>query len=506
MPNESGFLESSARGSETGDGEPAPCSRTSVPPQVLPASLAIDGARTTWRTVMALAWPVLAQQFLILVVALSDQFLAGHFKPRDPDRHVAYQSAQTTAIYLGWLINSYTILVTVGSTALVARFIGAGERDTAVRVTGQSIVLAVILGLLGTAAGLVGLRGLIWLLELRGYAGELAVDYLQPLIALLVFQVVESAGIACLIGAGDTRTGLWVLGGVALINLPLAWGLFLGLGPLPALGFAGIALGTALSHLLGCLVVLAVLARGRAGLRLRLRCLAPDWSLMWRLLRISVPAGVDSLSGVLCQLWFLSIVNRLGEAASGAHGIALRIEALGYLSGGAFGTAAMALVGQNLGAGRPDHAARCGWLALRLGCLVMCAMGILFFALASPLFAVFCPHPTQRPVVEAGVPVLRLVAFAMPPLSCTIIFTYALRGAGDTRVPLLFTWIGFLGVRIPLAYWLALDEIDLGVLGVWPGLSLGLFGAWLAMSADILVRSGFFLYRFAGRRWQRIRV
>jgi len=468
-----------------------------------PGSAAHD---TTWRTVLALAWPVLAQQLLILAVALSDQFLAGHFQPEDPSRHIAYQSAQTTAIYLSWLVNSYTVLVTVGSTALVARFIGARDPASASDVTGQSIVLGAILGVAGTVAGLVGLRTLIELLELRGYAGELAVGYLEPLIVLLVFQVVETAGNACLVGAGDTRTGLWVLGGVAIINLPLAWGLFLGVGPFPALGFAGIALGTALSHLLGCVVILVVLVRGRAGLRLTWRGLAPSWSLLRRLLRISVPAGIDSLSGVVCQLWFLSIVNRLGEAAAGAHGIALRIEALGYLSGAAFGTAAMALVGQNLGARRPDLAARSGWLALRLGCLVMSIMGLLFFALAHQLFAVFCPHAVQRPVVEAGVPVLQLIAFAMPPLSCTMVLTFALRGAGDTRVPLLFTWVGFLVVRIPLAYFLALEEIDLGFLGVWPGCNLQLFGAWLAMFADILVRSTFFLVRFASGRWERIRV
>src|SRR5262249_8266983 len=150
----------------------------------------------------------------------------------------------------------------------------------------------------------------------------------RPTFALMVFQVVEVAGIACLAGAGDTRTGLYVLGGVAVVNLPLAWGLYHGAGPLPALGFTGIALGTGLSHGLGARAVLAVLSGGRAGLRLSLRGLAPEGSLLRRLLRISIPAGLDSLSGVLCQLWFLSIVNRLGEAESGAHGIALRLEAV----------------------------------------------------------------------------------------------------------------------------------------------------------------------------------
>jgi putative MATE family efflux protein len=480
---------------------PAPGADGQAPP-----SLVRDTSRPTWHTVLGLAWPVLAQQFLILAVALSDQFLAGHFKPKDPALHVAYQSAQTTAIYLGWLINSYTILVSVGSTALVARFVGAGDRAAAIRVTHQSILVGVGLGLLGSAAGLALLDRVIWALELRGPAGAFAVDYLRPLFLLLVFPIFEAAGIACLVGAGDTRTGLWVLGGVALINLPLAWGFFLGFGPFPALGFTGIALGTALSHVLGGLAVLLVLARGRAGLRLSFRELVPDLGLTWRLLRVSVPAGADSLSGVLCQLWFLSIVNRLGEAASGAHGIALRLEALAYLSGGAFGTAAMTLVGQNLGARQPRRAAHSGWVAFSLGCLVMCSMGAVFFTFAPRMFAVFCPHPEQWPVVEAGVPVLRLIAFAMPGLACTIIFTSALRGAGDTRVPLLFTWVGFLGVRIPLAHALALDRIDLGPLGIWPGWGLGLRGAWLAMFADIMVRGGFFLYRFAGGKWQRIRV
>jgi Na+-driven multidrug efflux pump len=73
-------------------------------------------------------------------------------------------------------------------------------------------------------------------------------------------------------------------------------------------------------------------------------------------------------------------------------------------------------------------------------------------------------------------------------------------------VPLLFTWIGFLGIRIPLAYLLALESIDLGIFGTWQGWNLGLFGAWLAMFADLLVRGSFFLVRFAGGRWQLIRV
>jgi putative MATE family efflux protein len=452
-------------------------------------------SRPAWRLVLGLTWPVLVQQLLILAVSLSDRLLAGRFQHLDAPDQIATQAAQTTANYLAWFLSSCTVLVTVGGTALVAHFVGAGDRRNAVRVTHQALLLAVALGLAGTVGGLVGLPAFVRLLQLKGPAAEFAVSYLQPLFALLVFQVIEAAGVACLAGAGDTFTGLCVLGGVAVLNVPLAWGIFHGIGPIPGMGFTGIALGTALSHVLGATAVLVVLARGRFGLKLRWRLLRPQPDLLRRLLRISVPATADSVSVAIGQLWFLSVVNNLGDEAEAAHGIALGWEALGYLSGGAFGTAAMTLVGQHKGGGRLREAARCGWIAFLIGGAVMSLMGCVFFVLAEPMFLLFCPGADQQPIVAAGVPVLRLVAFAMPLLASCIIFTAALRGAGDTRVPVLFTLLGYFGVRLPLAYLLTGSQFG-----------LGLWGAWLAMFADLLVRGVFFLARFAGGRWQRVSV
>jgi Na+-driven multidrug efflux pump len=205
------------------------------------------------------------------------------------------------------------------------------------------------------------------------------------------------------------------------------------------------------------------------------------------------------------HLWFFGIVNRLGETASSAHGIALGWEALSFLCGNAFGTAAMALVGQNLGAGRPAQAAHSGWVAFAMGCGLMCLMGAIFFAFAAEMFTFICPHPEQRPVVEAGVPVLRLEAFAQFALASVIIFLYALRGAGDTRVPVLYNCLGLFGVRIPLAYLLTSETLAFGLEGHWPGGSR-LFGAWLAMVADLVPRGGLFLYRYSSGRWQQVRV
>jgi Na+-driven multidrug efflux pump len=122
------------------------------------------------------------------------------------------------------------------------------------------------------------------------------------------------------------------------------------------------------------------------------------------------------------------------------------------------------------------------------------------------MFALFCPNESQRAVIVAGVPVLRFIAVAMPPLASTIVFTAALRGAGDTRVPVLFTLVGFFAIRLPLAFYLTNSEIDLGSLGVWPGGDMGLMGAWTAMVVDVFARGLFALLRFAGGRWSRVVV
>jgi putative MATE family efflux protein len=461
----------------------------------------------SWRVVVALALPVLAQQGLSFLVILSDRFLAGHLTTASAQEKLAVQAAQTTAHYLAWFITCYNVLVTVGSTALVARCIGARDRRLAVEVTHQSLLLAVFLGLLATVwAFLGGVRWLVHFLRLRGDAADNATEYLLILFGLIVFQTVEVAGIACLVGAGDTRTGLWVMAGVACVNVPLAWGFSRGYYFLPRLGFAGIAVGTALSYTLGGLVVVTVLARGRFGLKLSVRDFRPRLDLLYRLLRISVPAGFDSGSVVAGQLWFLSIINQLGNDASSAHGIAIGWEGLGYLSGAAFGTAAMSLVGQNLGAGRPEDASRAGWMSFALAGGIMSLMAVVFYTLAPVMFRLFCPDPEQAKIIELGVPVLRLVAFAMPALASTIVFTYALRGAGDTRVPVIFTWIGFFLVRVPLAYYLAWPHIDVPVFGSVPGMNLGLYGCWLAMFADIVVRGVFFSLRFAHGAWRQQKV
>jgi putative MATE family efflux protein len=304
-----------------------------------------------WRRVLLLALPALAQQYLLLFIQHYDQYLASPFGE-------SHKAALNTANYIYWLTTCYAVVVSAGATALVGRFAGAGDRKMADHTAGQAILLALVLGLIGTICILPFLPNLLLQLNLKDDAPKIAAEYLWPLVLLLTMQLIETGGIACLVGSGDTRTGLYILVGVVIVNVPMAFGLSRGIGPLPNLGFVGIAWGTAISHSVGGLAVLLLLIVGRSGLKLTFANLKPDLPLLMRLLRVSIPAAIDSMSIALCQLWFLRIVNTLGNDAASAHGIALRWEAFGYQAGGAFGTASMAIVSQNLGAKRPDQASR----------------------------------------------------------------------------------------------------------------------------------------------------
>lgn len=442
------------------------------------------------RQVLLLALPALAQQYLFFFIQNYDQYLARGYSP-------THMAALTTANYLYWFVSSYSVVVSAGATAIVGRMVGAKEMATANRAAGQAILLAAGFGLMGTLAAFVGLPLLLAAVQLDAASRSIAMEYMAPLLCILAIQMIETAGIASLVGAGDTRTGLFILAAVATVNVPVAYALSTGAWGMPNLGFTGIACGTAAAHVAGGSAVFLLLLHGRSGLKVRWGDLVPDFAIIRRLLRVSIPAAADSLSVAICQFWFLSIVNKLGSAIAAGHGIALRWEGLGYLSGAAFASAGASVVARNLGAGRPDRAARGGWSAFGWGVALMSIWGAVFALLSRPMCELYVEGHSDdhAAVIDSGVIALRTIAAVMPWLAAAIIFTGCLRAAGDTRVPVLFTWIGFLGVRIPLGYLLT-----------GPYVGWGIFGAWMAMNADIVIRGTLLFARFAGGKWKRIRV
>jgi Na+-driven multidrug efflux pump len=196
---------------------------------------------------------------------------------------------------------------------------------------------------------------------------------------------------------------------------------------------------------------------------------------------------------------FILIISKLGEgetqaAVVAAHFVGVRIEALSYLPAWAWATAAATMVGQSLGAGRPDRARRSGHLAAFQGACMCTVMGVLYFVFADRIFAMFNASDDLARVAEAGVPALRMLACFQIPLALMIIYPNALRGAGDTRYPLLFTALSMFGLRIPLAY----------LFGVV--LDGGLVGAWVGMVSDMTVRALLNGIRFTWGGWHKVTV
>ncbi len=445
------------------------------------------GSALTW-----LALPVLGEQVLNLLVGMTDFYLAGTINKEAT-------VALGLAIHVAWLVWLLFSFIGAGATALVSRYAGQGNPVEANHFSNQAISASLVLGGVAFALVQAGAPVLPALLGWDPVTSGLAVTYLRiESIGYLIVSL-SAIGFACLRGMGDTRTPLYVMAVVNIVNIFVSAALVFGWGPAPALGIAGIAIGTVVARILGGALVLILLIRGRSGLKLHYRDMRLRWASLWRLMRIGLPAGADGLLMWTANFAFVMIISQLatGETQAiivAAHFVGIRIEALSYLPAFAWATAAATLVGQSLGAGQPERARHSGHLAAFQGAALCVVMGVAYFLFAGPIYAVFNSSDDLARVSAVGVPALRLLAFFQIPLALMIIYANALRGAGDTRYPLIFTIIGMILFRLPLAY----------VCGIT--LNGGLIGAWIGMCVDMTIRALLNGIRFTRGQWQHIRV
>ena len=415
-------------------------------------------------------------------------------------------AAINSAAYLLWLSHGIFSFVAIGATAMVARFIGAGREASARRVVNQSMLIGVALAMFAAVFWMVAADPIISLLQLKGETANLARQYMHIVMAGVPFIMLAAVGIACFRGAGDMVIGLVIMGAVNLVNCVVSWCLVLGLGPLPRLGWPGIAIGTFSGYVVGGTLVVVLLLAGRSGLHLSFRRMRPDFSMIRRLLRVGIPGGLDMMTIIGCQLWFLALVNQLGTLAAAAHGLTIRIESTGYIPGAAFQLAATTLAGQFLGARNPKRATSSILTALWAGGGFMTLMGVVFFLFAGNLPYVFLKH-SQQDVAQAATPLLQIISIAMPSIAVMMIVAGGLRGAGDTRWPLAISLVGFLGVRIPGTYLLAFGEMVVpGTSIAIPGFGLGIAGAWIALVVDVNLRAALLAGRFWHGGWKQVRV
>ncbi|MCE9631357.1 MAG: MATE family efflux transporter [Planctomycetia bacterium] len=473
-----------------------------VPPDVSPAA-AVHGAAGTLRPLVRLVVPVLLEQVLALAVGFVDKWIAGNlFTGAEPLAAVGL-----VAYCLAFIPVAFT-LPAVAATALVARRVGAGDMQGARRAMAQSFLVASVLTL--AVMLLIGLEGgrIVSLLGLPDESSRLAARYLGIVMPALPAMMVIAIGIASLRGAGDMVAGLAAMSVVNVVNAAASFALGAGLGGLPRLGWDGLAWGTLAGYCCGAVCVIALLSRRRRGLRPLLGDWWPNAAWLRRIARVGLPAGVDAAANAACHLTFLSIVNRMGNVDAAAHAVAVTIESLAFLPGSAFQVAAATLAGQFLGARDERRARGSVWLAALACVSLMTAAGAAFFWFAEPLAGWFVGGSTAgSPVAGLAASLVRIVAFAQPPLALLMVLSGGLRGGGATRPPMLVNFLGLVAIRLPLAMFLAWDVVPLPIgLGSVRGLGLGVCGAWLAMATDLTARGVAMLAIFARPGWTRVRV
>lgn len=446
------------------------------------------------RTLFWLALPVLCEQFLTFLVGFYDTYLSGRI-----------DAEATTAIglaaYVGWLASMLFGLIGTGTTALVSRFSGGGDYDEANRVANQSIVLASIMGVIVYALIYTAAPEFARRLQFSASTSAIVVRYLRIDAFGHLFTGVSLIGAAALRGVGNMRAPMLILGFISVANIVVSTALVYGVGPYPQfgidralitpLGIDGIVGGTVVARVGGGLLMIAALSRGVSGLRLTRR----EWRLRAdtarRIFSIGGPAALDGAITWAGQFVFLMIVGRLGEGEAGnaifaAHIVGIRVEAITYLPAVAWGFAAATMVGQSLGAQNPSRAHEVGHEAVLQCGLLGAFITLVFFAGARPIYELMHEDPAVQSI---GIPAFRMLAFFQVPLVLSIVYVFALRGAGDTRYPMWITMFSVICVRIPVSY----------VCGIT--LDGGLFGAWIGMCADIAVRAALVWLRYARGRW-----
>ncbi len=436
------------------------------------------------REVIALAMPAMGEQLLSMVVGIVHTFLVGHLG-----------AAPLAAVGLAqqWVMMAVTLFSAIGTgaTAMIARFIGAREPENANQVLRQAILMGSGLGLVVMVLGVSLARPAVMLLGAPDDVVDFSTSYLRVASSVLFFSFLMYIGNASLRGAGDTRTPLYVMLVVNVVNVVVAWTAINGPFGLPQLGVVGSALGMVAGHLSGGTLVMVLLLKGRSGLKLRLRGLRLDLDLIRRILRIGLPSGIEQVMMRTGQMFFARILAALGTLAYAANQVAINGWSLSFMPGFGFALAATTLVGQALGARDPEDAERRGYTAYRISAVVMSIVGLMLVLFPAQIISFFIDDPE---VIALGILPLRTVGFIQPLLAASMVFAGGLRGAGDTRFPMVMTASTIWFIRLPLGYLFAL------VFG-W-----GLAGAWTAMALDMSIRGIGNFFRWRSGRWKGIEV
>ena len=441
-------------------------------------------AGSLWRGLTALAWPMFVSAILQNVQGLIDLFWVG----RLGSNAVAAIALSTTILMILFPV---VMGLCVGTVAFVARSVGAGQLEEANDAAGQSLLVALVCGLLAGVPGWLLSAKLCRLLGAAPEVVRLGSDYLQVsfLGSFTVFLLFT--GNSILQGAGNAVVPMVVMLIANLLNLVLDPIFIFGWLGGPAMGVRGAALATVLAQSMAAAIVLLKLHRGVAGLRVTPSRWRFNFGLTLRIVKVGLPSAGQMFARSLMSLVLMRIVAACGTAAVAAYGIGLRFHAIILFPTFAIGNAAATMVGQSLGAGLPQRAVRAAWLATAAALALIAATAAALMALAPQMIRVF---DASAPVVAVGSAYLRIVSPFYLFAALGIVLSRAQMGAGDTMAPMLCTLISLWGIQVPLA--LVLSRT------VAPATT----GIWWAVAVALVANGLLSVAWFQAGRWQHQRL
>jgi putative MATE family efflux protein len=408
------------------------------------------------RAVFLLAVPMVLEMALESVFAVVDVFWVSKLGA-DAVATVGLTESMLALLY------ALAIGLSMGAAALVARRIGEKDPERAAVTAVQAIAVGIAVAVPIGVAGALGAKKLLTLMGapanvVETGSGFTAVMLGGNVVILLLFLIN-----AIFRGSGDAATAMRVLWIANAFNLVLDPCLIFGLGPFPELGVTGAAVATTTGRGIGVLCQIFLLVRGHGRVRVRRRHLRLEPEVMWGLLRVSGSGVFQAVVGMASWIGLVRILSTFGSAALAGYTIAIRVIVFALLPSWGLSNAASTLVGQNLGAKKPDRAERSVWMAGLYNMAFLGVVGTVFVLLARPLIGIFTSDPA---VVPIGVEGLRIVSLGFLFYAWGMVIVNSFNGAGDTWTPTLINLFCFWLWEIPLAYLLAVRG-GLGPRGVF---------------------------------------
>lgn len=436
------------------------------------------------RAIILLSIPMILEMSMESLFAVVDIFFVSKLGA-DAAAAVGLTESLLTLIY------ALAIGLSMATTAMVARRVGekdlAGARIAAVQAIALSLVLTVPVALAGAlgAPHLLRLMGAPASVVASG-SGYTAVMFGGSATVFLLFLIN-----AVFRGAGDPAVAMRSLWLANLLNIALDPCFIFGWGPFPEMGVTGAAVATTIGRGAGVLYQIWALRQGNSRIVLGASDLRIDREVIGRLVRVATPAMFQFLIATASWVGLVRIVSLFGSAALAGYTIAIRVIIFAILPSWGLSNAAATLVGQNLGAGRPDRAARAVWQTGIYNMLLLGAVGCVFLLLAEPILRLFTADPE---VLRHGISCLRLVSYGYPFYAWGMVMVQAFNGAGDTWTP---TWINlccYWVFQIPFAWALALP-FGLQATGVYVA---------IAVAESLLAVAGMLVFRRG--RWKDRRI